>query len=371
MQRQRGLYKLPWGGVSIFNKKVLASRLYAEALQAYVYSEEDLLVVRDILDKQIVDAEGVKVVRVNDIKLEGFRGDALLVAVDVGMRGILRRLGIERAGEDFLRLFRAELPLRLISWNYIQPLHSKLGAIGLTVPRKMLAELHPADLAELLSQVSHDEGAAFIHSLDVETAAETISEMGHQAQAAIIKEMDPQRASDILEEMAPDAAADLLAGLSSEKAKEILEKMGHQEAQDIQELLSHEKDTAGGLMTTEYVAYPPGMTVQEVLERFRQDAKDIETVYYIYVVDAQQLVGVLSLRELLLAPPGAKLSELMETNLKTVSPEEDELKVAQMLAKYNLVALPVVDEAGRLMGIVTVDDVMDLLLPQRRKRRAI
>ena len=189
--------------------------------------------------------------RVNDIKLEGLKTDAVLIAIDVGMRGIMRRLGIERGGEDFLRLFKKSLPYALISWNYLQPLEPKLTKISLTVPQQMISELHPADIAEIISSVSRKEGASFFSDLDVETAAEALSELEPEVQQEIISGMDKERASDIIEMMPPDEAADILSDLPADKAQEILENLEKQEAEDIQELLGHEEDTAGGLMTNE------------------------------------------------------------------------------------------------------------------------
>jgi len=170
IDRRKGMLRLPWSDLNIFNKRIISANIYSEVLQPYEHNEEDLLLVRDILDKQIVDANGAKVVRVNDVKLEGLNTEAVLIAVDVGMRGILRRLGVERGGEDLMKLFKRHLPYNLISWNYIQPLQPKLTTISLTVPRQMVSELHPADIAEIISQVSHKEGASFFKGLDVETA---------------------------------------------------------------------------------------------------------------------------------------------------------------------------------------------------------
>jgi len=168
IEKKKRLFNLPWTDLNIFNKRIISSKMYTESLQTYEFSEKDLLIVRDIFDKQIVDANGAKVVRVNDVKLEGFDSAAILVAVDVGMRGIMRRLGFERGGEDMMRIFRKRLPYNLISWNYIQPLELKLTKISLTVPRQMVSELHPADIADIISQVSHKEGASFFKDLDVE-----------------------------------------------------------------------------------------------------------------------------------------------------------------------------------------------------------
>jgi CBS domain-containing protein len=374
LEKKKSLMNLPWTGLNIFNKRIISSNIYTESLQTYEFNEKDLLIVRDIFDKQIVDANGAKVVRVNDVKLEGYDSEALLIAVDVGMRGIMRRLGFEKGGEDVMRIFKKHLSYNLISWTYIQPLEPKLTKISLTVPRQMVSELHPADIAEIISQVSHKEGASFFKGLDVETAAEALSELEPDVQAAIITGMDTDKAADIIEEMPPDEAADVLSDLPVDKAKEILEHIEKEEAEDIQELLSHEEDTAGGLMTNDFIAYPPGISVKDAIEKFRKDAEDVETVYYLYITDPdEKLLGVVSLRELLLAPLDAKLSEILETKLKTVTPDTDEIEVAEIVAKYNLVAIPVVDTEGFMLGIVTVDDVIDVILPPsaKRKRRKV
>ncbi len=370
IEKRGKAYALPWASLNIFSKRIIASTLARDELSEYGFDEEHLLAARDILDKQIVDANGVKVVRANDIKLEGYDSDAIIVAVDVGVRGILRRLGFERRGDFVLRLLRVQLPYNLISWNYIQPLQPKLSTIALTVPGQMVSELHPADLADLISQVSHDEGAQFIQNLDVETAADAISELETDTQTAMLTGMSADRAADIIEEMPPDSAADVISALPAEKAQEILKQVEKEEADDIQELLSHEADTAGGLMTNEYIAYTMDLTVGEAIERFREDAPEIEAVYYIYVVDSEErLIGVLSLKELLLSELDTRISDIMETKLKTIGPEEDEMKVAAAISKYNLVALPVVDSEGYMLGIVTVDDVMDIILPPQAKRK--
>ncbi|TAN37876.1 MAG: CBS domain-containing protein [Nitrospirae bacterium] len=374
IERKKRFYRLPWADLNIFNKRIISSKIYRDSLRSYEFSEDDLLMVRDILDKQIVDANGAKVVRVNDVKLEGYHDKAVLIGVDVGMRGILRRLGIERGSEEFLNMFKTGLPYNLISWNYIQPLRPKLNAITLTVPRQMLSDLHPADIADIISQVSREEGAHLFRDLDIETAAEALSELKPQMQADIINAMDTEKAADIIEEMPPDEAADILSDLPTEKAQELLESIEKEDAEDIQELLGHDDDTAGGIMTNEYIAYEPHMTVLQASERFKLHAREVENVYYIYILDKEEkLVGVTSLKEMLLAEPDCLLADIMETNLKTVSPGEDEMDAAEIISKYNLLALPVVDENGYMHGIITVDDIIDILLPpaSKRKRRTV
>lgn len=364
------LFRIPWQDIEIFSKRLLSTHSDRAAIESYQPSPEDLLTAREILDRQIVDANGAKVVRVNDIKLEAYNGDAVLVAVDVGVRGILRRLGIERRSGQLFELLRVQLPYTLVSWNYIQPLNPKLKTITLTVPRQMLSQLHPADMADIISTISRDEGRSLLTDLDVKTAAEALPELEARRQVDIINAMDTEKAADILEEMPPDEASDVLTDLPAEKAKEILEHIEDDEARDIQELLAYAEDTAGGLMTNQFVAYGPDTTVNAAIERFRTDAATLEAVYYIYVItDEEKLIGSVALRDLLLAPPTARLADIMERKPKTVRPDADEKAIAEIISKYNLIAVPVVDEQRRLLGVVTIDDIMDRIFPSSVKRR--
>lgn len=374
VEKKKSQYLLRWEYLSIFNKRIISAKIYAEKLESYESSEDDLLIVRDIFDKQIVDANGAKVVRVNDVKLEGLNSDACLIAVDVGMRGILRRLGVERNGESLVRIFGKTLTHNLISWNYIQSLEPRLTTITLTVPRQMLSELHPADIAEIISRVSQKEGITLFEGLDPDAAAEALHELRPDVQAAIIDRMDKEHASEIIERMPPDEAADVISDLPTEKAQELLGLIEREEAENISELLGHEEDTAGGLMINEFIAYPPHITASEAIERFKRDATEMDEVYYIYIADEnEKLLGALSLRELIVSPQDARLSEIMQDKLQTVNPETDEKVVARIISKYNLLALPVVDKDNLILGIVTVDDVVDLLLPpeSRKKRRKV
>ena len=370
IDKKKMLFGIPWSDLNIFNKRIISAKINREHLQHYELSETDILIVRDIFDKQIVDANGAKVVRVNDVKLEGCNSEAVLVAVDVEMRGIMRRLGLERGSEHVMRTLNKRLPYNLISWSYIQPLEPKLTQISLTVPRQMVSELHPADIADIISRVSLREGASFFKGLEVETAAEALSELQTDVQAAIVTGMDSDKAADIIEEMPPDEAADVLNDLLVDKAKEILAQIEKEEAKDIQKLLRYQEDTAGGLMNNVFISYPQETTVKEAIDKLRKDAEEVESVYYIYVADEnEKLRGVVSLRELLLADLDSKLSDIMETKLKSVTPETDEVDVRDIVSKYNLLALPVVDAEGSLIGIVTVDDILDRILPPAAKRK--
>ncbi len=293
LEEKKKQYCLEWENVGIFNKRIISSKIYTPKLKPYESTENNLLIVRDIFDKQIVDANGAKIVRVNDVKLEGQDNDACLSGVDVGVRGILRRLGIERKSENIYRMFGKSFSHNIIRWSYIQPLEPRLSTISLAVPRQMISALHPADIADIISNAPLDQGAALFKKLDPNVAAESLHELEPNTQKAIIDSLEKDHASDIVERMPPDEAADLLADLESDKAKEILESIEKEEAEDIQELLAHEEDTAGGLMTNQFIAYPPDLTVQEAIEKFKMDAHDVETVYYIYIIDEMKSLSVL------------------------------------------------------------------------------
>ncbi len=370
----RQTYLVPWRGVNLFNRRVISLTVTGRDLAPAVPAPQDILICRDVLDKQIVDINGAKLVRVNDLELGDVNGKLCLVAADIGLRGILRRLGLERRGEQFWLLLRKKLQNKLISWHYVQAIEPRLARLTLTVSRQKAPVLHPADLGEIISEVSQKERAAIFGSLDVETAAEALHELEPRMQADIIDDMSEERASDILERMPPDEAADVLGDLPEAKAEELIKLMEREEAADVRELLEHEEDTAGGLMTTEFLAFQPDLTVEEGIRELRLEAPNVETIYYLYVLDqSERLVGVLSLKNLILARAQTLLGDIMTTPVKSLPLDAKQEDVAEFISKYNLLAAPVVDEDGVLHGIVTVDDVVDFLLPpaSRKKRRKL
>ena len=367
-------YLIPWEQVNLFNKRVISVNVLRNDVQPSEPASSDILIGRDLLDKQIVDINGAKLVRVNDLRLGDVNGKMCFVAVDIGLRGILRRLGLESHGERFFSLFRYRMPNTLIGWHYLQPVEPKLSRLTLTISRQKASKLHPADLAEIISEVSQKERTAIFGTLDVETAAEALHELEPSVQADIIDDMSKEKASDILEQMPPDEAADVLGDLPENKANELIGLMEKEEADEVKELLEHEEDTAGGLMTTEYLAFPPEMTVEDAIRKLRLEAPDVETVYYLYILDKnERLMGVVTLKDLILARPEAMIRDIMRTPVKTLPLETEQKDVAEFISKYNLLAAPVVDEDMVLRGIVTVDDVVDFLLPpaSRKRRRKL
>jgi Mg2+ transporter MgtE len=232
--------------------------------------------------------------------------------------------------------------------------------------KQQLDQLHPADLADLIEDLDYRTRTDLIEELDAETAAEAFAEMELDTRVEIIENLDSQQALDILQEMPVDEAADLLGEMSEEKSDELLNLMEPEDAQEVRELMSYEEDTAGALMTTEYIALPPDITAAEAIVSLRQLAVEAETIYYLYIQSKnEKLMGVVSLRELLIAPPETRLEDLMQDRLIFVHPEDDHEKIADLLNKYALLAIPVLAKNNKMLGLITVDDVLELLVPDR------
>jgi magnesium transporter len=334
-------------------------------LRPFVRREGEVLLARDVLDKQLIDVDGKRVVRVNDVQIIEAAGEWRVTGADVSLQGLWRRL----APAGFMGTRRA---VEVIDWSDVGYLATDAATVQLKSSSGKLARLHPVEIARLAEALSYHHGSEVVESLDDETAAETLEEMPTERQARILGDMDEERAADILEWMSPNEAADVLGDLPEEKAEELLGLMEDEEQAEVAELLPYEDDTAGGLMTTEFVTLPRELTVGEALARLREMAKTPNMIYYLYVVDregAWTLVGVIALRSLILADPAAPLAEVMRTKFQTAHPDEPAKEVAQRIAEYNLLALPVVDESGDILGIITVDDAMEILLPKDWRQR--
>jgi len=361
---------LSWQAVTSLDAEGATLGTSAIDISRFQQRSDEIRLKRDLMDKQIVDIDGRKVVRVNDLRLDEVEGALHLVAVDVGASGVLRRLGIEGPWRTIARGLHRDVPERYIDWEDVDPVERSIASVRLRVPHKGLAELHPADLATIIDQLSRSDRVGVIASLDDEAAADAIGEMEPETQVEVLEDLEPERAADILEEMDPDEAADLVADLSDESRVEILGLMEKDEADEVQELMTYAEDTAGGIMTTEFVAVPATLTAAQTIDRLRELEPDAETIYYVYVTDPdERLVGVLSLRDLIVSKPEIVISTFMFDEPVAVGTDASQEEVTEVVARYNLLAVPVVDAEGRLEGIVTVDDAMDTLLPQPSKRR--
>ncbi len=345
-------------------ERILLKMEYTDIRFSYLQPEE-VLIARDLMNRQIVDTQGMKVVRVNDLKLSESGSQLRLLGAEVGLRGILRGLApwIERASIAVCKKFGKTIDERIIAWNYMDLLDRDLSKVQLSVTHTRLEELHPADVADILEQLDPAQRLAVFEHLDDERAGDAISELEDEYQVDVIDEMDDARASKLLGNMDPDDAADIVRDLSYEKAERLLRLMGVETAEGIQQLLGYRDDTAGGMMTTQFVAFHEDDTVDEAIETLRQNPEDCPSIHYLYVLDQyEKLVGMLSLRALVLAQKDQILKEVMyDSDLITALPEDPEDDVVESISKYNLAALPVVNEEGSLLGIVTFDDAFDVI----------
>ena len=331
----------------------------------------EILLRTDLMDKQIVDIDGRKVVRVNDLRLDEIEGAAPSRGRGRGRRrACFAGWGSSAAGGRSPGTSACPSPSATSTgrtWTRSRPRSPRSSS---ACPTRGLAELHPADLADIIDQLAPKDRAGVLASLDDEAAADVFEEMEPETQVEVLEDLDPARAADILEEMSPDDAADLVADLSDESREEILALMERDEAEELGELLAYPEDTAGGMMTTEFITLSASYTCAQAIDRLREMEPDAETIYYVYVVDADdRLVGVLSLRDLIVAKPATPIAEVMIPEPVTVGVLADEDEVAEIVAHYNLLAVPVIDASAHLVGIVTVDDAMDAILPDAWRKR--
>ncbi len=361
---------LPWRSVESLDAAGARLRVGTIDIGKFRQRPDEILLKGDLLDKQIVDIEGRKVIRVNDVRLDEVEGAFRVVAVDVGAAGLLLRLGIEGPFRTIVRNLRLPVAERYIDWGDVDPLESTIAGVRLRVPHAKLAQLHPSDLASIIDQLAPKDRAGVLAALDDEAVADAMEEMEPDTQVDVLEDLDPERAADILEEMSPDDAADLVADLDQDTRDEILARMEQEEVEEVRELLGYPEDSAGGIMTTEYIALDAHLTAAEAIDRLRELEPDAETIYYVYVTDDEgRLVGVLSLRDLIVARPDTPIGDVMIREPVAVAVLADQDEVAEVVAHYNLLAVPVVDDEERLVGIVTVDDAIDTVIPTAWKKR--
>ncbi|MDH3529401.1 MAG: CBS domain-containing protein [Acidobacteriota bacterium] len=341
------------------------ARLISDVLDLTPFArrEGEILLAKDVLDKQLIDIDGKRVVRVNDVQIIGRAAEWRVSGADISFQGFVRRL--LPAG-----FYGSKRPVEVIDWADVGYLatDSKTVTVQLKSSKDKLSRLHPVEIAQLAEELSPLHRTDIVNSLDDEIAADMLEEMSTENQARVLEDLDEERAADLLEEMSPDDAVDVLEELDDEKAQELFELMEDHEKVDVAELMSYEKDTAGGLMTTEMVRLPKDLRVSEVLAELRVTAETPTMMYYIFVVespDSRQLCGIATMRSILLADQSATLSEIMREEFRSAKPDDPAEEAALRIAEYNLLALPVVDDHGSILGIVTVDDAMEILLPKR------
>jgi magnesium transporter len=361
---------LPFGAVSAIDANIHATSNLAD-WPAANGSEGLFLLERDLLDQQVIDVHGRKVVRVNDVDLqiegrqESGKPHAILRvhSVDIGARGAIRRLLRGLAPRVAIHLLLERIPPHTIPWTFVDLIETDPARrIKLKISHEGLAKLHPADIADIVEDLAPDEREAVFRTLDEDVAAETLEEVEPKVQKSIVESLDSERAAEIVEEMDPDAAADLLGDLPKDRTEQILVEMEPQASHEVVELLEHREETAAGRMTTEFLALPESATIENAIGVMREFEGGIETVNTIYLVDPHgTLVGAVPLIKLVLATPGTSLRSLTQDPLISTAKDTSDKEVAELFDKYNLVTLPVIDEQNKLAGVITSDDVIAVL----------
>jgi magnesium transporter len=334
--------------------------------ERYTASDGELLLKRDLLDRQIIDVHGRKVVRVNDVEIDSTPLNSHLVldvlAVDVGTRGAIRRLAKGLIPSFTLRALLEKIPPRVIPWEFVDLLETDPARrVKLKIAYEGLSKLHPADIADIVEDLPAAEREAVFETIDEEVAAETLEEIEHDIRVSIVESLDNNRAADIVEEMDPDAAADLLGDLTEDRSGEILKEMAPEERQEVTQLLEFGEHTAAGRMTTEFIAVGETAVVEDAIEALKRFEGSREALATIYLTDAaHRLVGSVPLVKIAISSPAVQLSQLSEPSV-SCAPDTPQSEVAALFDKYNLITLAVIDEHGRVAGIITADDVITML----------
>ena len=356
---------LPFIAVAALLSPVIPLKYRLDDAPLFELKEDDVLLSRDVLDKQIIDTDGARVVRVNDVELVRVNGTIYISNVDVSWVGIVRRLGLVRLAN----YLTGHLKKKGIAWDDVE-LMRRDKEMHLRVPAEKLHELHPADLAEIVRDLNKLESGQLLDTLDVQHLADTLEEVEPEFQAELIEHMSDEKVADLLEEMEPDEAADLLGDLPKERKEDLLALMEKEDADDVRKLLTYPEESAGGIMTTEFASIRPDLAAAQAIEVLRAMADEVETMFYVYVTDEEHhLLGAFSLNNLIFASPGATVKDFMTKRVITVNLTDDQETVAQTVAKYDLVAVPVVDDQNCLHGIVTADDALDKVIPTAWKKR--
>ncbi|MDP4094708.1 MAG: CBS domain-containing protein [Bacillota bacterium] len=331
--------------------------------------EDAVFLKKHILDKQIVDIDGVKVVRVNDVRLAAVSNGVFVVAVDVGVEGLLRRLGLAKPIKRVLQLFDKSIPGRFILWDNLETLASPLENLKLSMTYSKLNTLHPSELADIIEDLDIKTRNAIFDALDYEKAADVMEELETDFQVSILNSMTLEKAADVLEKMPADEVADILDDLEEEKAEELLDEMEHEVSEEVRELMEYPEDTVGSLMSTDFISFNEEMTVNDTINELRKQKPESDTIYYLYVLDShERLIATVSLRDLIVSEPETKLHEIMNRKILYVYDNDDISSLMDMVTKYSLLAIPVVNEEMKMMGITIIDDlVYELLKPKRKK----
>ncbi len=329
-----------------------------------------LLLVENILDKQIVDLNGRKLVRVNDVRLATLPAGTFAIAVDIGIEGLLRRIGISIPIKRILSIFRISIPAKFILWDDVQAIDFSNLNIKLSKSYAKLQTLHPSDLADILEDLGKKSSTSVFSALDEEKAADVLEEMETQTQIHIIESLPVNKVADVLEKMPADEVADILDEIEDEKAEMLLKEMDSESSQEVRELLEYPDNSAGGLMTTDFLAFRPGLSVDDVIKELRLKKPESSELYSLFVTEENdELVGTFNLRDLIIAQPETSVGQIMKSEPIFLYDDQKIDDIAETISKYNLLAVPVVDRDNLLQGMVVVDDVVEDLINKRRTNK--
>jgi flagellar motility protein MotE (MotC chaperone)/sporulation protein YlmC with PRC-barrel domain len=337
-----------------------------EAKDAFLPAENLLYIKRHLLDKQIVDVDGRKLVQVNDLVLDSTASGSYLVAVDVGLEGRLRRLGLSRPLARLARLFKKTLPSKLILWNEVEAVDFSSTQIKLSKAYSKLDGIHPSDLADILEELDHESRVALFNSLDEERAADVLEELQPEVQVKLLENLDEEKAADVLEKMPADEVADILDELKTEKAERLLAEMETEPSSEVRSLMAYPDDTVGSLMSKDYVFFNQSMKVADALAELRAVKPEAEMVYSLYVLDARgKYVATVSLRDIVVADPEARLGEIMNSVTDPLHDTDGAGDLAELMIKYKLHTAPVVDASGKMAGAIVIEDVLEYVMKKR------
>ncbi len=344
--------------------QVICHEIQEISVENYTYG---LWLSENILDKQIVDINGRKLVRVNDVRMVMIPSGTYAIAVDVGLQGLLRRIGVENYIETLLDPLSINIPGKMILWDDIEAVDFANSSIKLSKSFSKLHTLHPSDLADIIEDLDKATRTTIFAALDEEKAADVLEELDPKAQIDIIESMPIEKAADVLEKMPADEVADLLDVLEEDKAIKLLDEMEHESSEEVRELLEYSDKAVGSVMSTDFYTFPEETTVEETITTIRKEKPEPSNIYSIFVTGKNnQLVSSVSLMELIIADPSKKLKAVMKRNPVMVFDHDKVDSLAELVSKYNLLAVPVVNKDLQMEGVVVVEDIVEDLLSKRK-----
>lgn len=369
IKQQGKLHTKDFAGCSMEERNGVVAVYCNDLPEIELDREQTVFLGQQVLDHKVVDLQGRRMVKVTDLKIIDSGETAYVAAVDIGIDGHLRRWGLDYQARRMAKLFGSTVPMQLIPWEQVDAVDFGHAAIRTSKNHSHLANLHPADLADILEDLDRPTQMAVFTSLDDEQAADVLEEMETEAQVTMIEGLSVEKAADLLEMMPADQVADLLDELHESKAEELLNEMDIESSEDVRELMEYPDNTVGSIMSTDTFCFFENHTVEETIKELRQIKPESDMIYYLYVVDSEErLISTVSLRDILVSEPEVKLNQIMNKNIITVQDTDKIDTLNEIISKYSLLAVPVVDVNRKLMGMVVINDILETLLKSRRKR---